>query len=494
MRTTQVARQLALVRATTANLSPRDGSALAPLPVSTAADVDAAVALGADVAASASWGAREAVGARAGVLHALAAAVRGRREELARLESVDMGKALVESRADVAFCADVLDYYAALAPRALADAQIELDAPPFAARVVPSAVGVVGCVTPWNYPLLQATAKLAPALAAGCAVVLKPSPLASLSCLQLGAMAEAAGAPRGALSVVTGGPPAAAPAGADEDGAHRLLAHPHLAKLSLTGSERAGGAALRAAAEHVRPTALELGGKGAMLVFEDAALEAAVGWCLLGAFANAGQVCSATSRLLVHRPIAARFTDMLVRAAAALRVGDPLAEGVAMGALVSAARREAVLAAVASSRAAGATLLLGGGPAAVPGLNGGYYMEPTILASAPRDSAAWRDELFGPVLAVASFEDEAEALALANDSRFGLAHAVFSADAARCERVAAALDAGTVWVNCSQLVWPATPFGGWKASGFGREYGLPGLQVYLRYKTISAAPAGQPVQ
>lgn len=471
--------------ATFVNLSPRDGLALGEIADMSAADVDAAAELGSACAAS-SWSERASVGRRADVLRGIAAGIREREAELARLETLDCGKPLRESLSDMQACAALFDYYAELAPARLRDAPLRLDDPPFSARVCPSALGLVACVTPWNYPLLQAAAKVAPALAAGCAVLLKPSPLASLSCLRLGDLAAQAGAPAGALSVLTGGPPCGA-----AGGAARLLSQPRLSKLSLTGSERAGMAALAAAAPHVRPTSLELGGKGAALVFEDAHVPSAVQWLLHGFAANAGQVCSATSRLLVHAPIAPELCAALAEAVGGLRVGDPLLPGTQVGPLISRARRDEVAAAVASAEAEGATVLCGGGgPLAVRGLEGGFYLTPVLLADVPAGSAAWRDELFGPVLCVRTFESEGEAVRLANDSAYGLAHAVLSADVERCERVGAALHAGTVWLNCSQLAWPQAPFGGWKRSGFGREYGEAGLDEYLRHKTVASAPAG----
>ncbi|KAG8465168.1 hypothetical protein KFE25_012531 [Diacronema lutheri] len=474
-------------RATFANLSPRDGLPFGEVHDMGADEVEALIALGSGCAAS-SWGQRASVERRGAVLRAMAATLRRREAELARLETLDCGKPLRDSLADVRMASSLFDYYADAAPAALADVPLRLDEPPYEARVVPSALGLVACVTPWNYPLLQASAKVAPALAAGCAVVLKPSPLASLSSAELGTIAAEAGAPAGALSVVTGGPPTGA-----ADGAASLLAHARVAKLSLTGSDAAGVLALRAAAPLLRPTSLELGGKGAMIVFEDAGMPAAVHWLLAGFVANAGQVCSATSRLLVHRPIARALVDALADAVSALVVGDPLSAQTDVGPVISHERRGAIVAAVRAAAAAGATVIAGGEPVSVPGLEGGFYVAPTLLADVPSDCAAWTDEIFGPVLAIRAFETEEEAVRLANDSPYGLAHAVISADAARCERVGAALDAGTVWLNCAQLVWPATPFGGWKRSGIGREYGVAGLNEYLRYKTVSRAPAGHRV-
>lgn len=466
--------------------SPRDGVRLSTVRDMSAVEVDELVTA-ARGCHSSSWSSRGNVRERARVLRGLGAAIRAQSDELARMETLNCGKPIRDSRADMAFCADAFEFYAEAAPRALAEQPIEsLSEPPFSSRVVPSAAGVVVCVTPWNYPLMQAVAKVAPALAAGCSVLLKPSPLASLTCLKLEQLAREAGAPEGALRVVTGGPPASAGGG----GAERLVSHPAIDRLSFTGSVRGGVQMLHASADHVRPTSLELGGKGAMIVFEDADLPSVVDWAMLGIFANAGQICSATSRLLVHRPIAEELLERLVRAAERVVVADPLDEATEVGPVVSHAQREAVLAAIDGARSEGARVLCGGGPAQVPGLEGGYYVQPTVLAGLPRTARAWRDEIFGPVLAVAEFDTEDEAVTHANDSEYGLAHAVMSADSQRCDRVGARLDAGSVWLNCSQAVFVPTPFGGWKRSGFGREWGEAAIDEYVRYKTVTAGQHG----
>jgi len=344
----------------------------------------------------------------------------------------------------------------------------------------------VACVTPWNYPLMQAICKVAPALAAGCPVVLKPSPLASLTCLELGTMALEAGFPEGALSVLTGGPPAGV-----SDGASRLMSHPQVDFLSFTGSTRGGREMLNASAPLTRRTGLELGGKGAMIVFEDADIVAAVDWAMIGIFVCSGQVCSATSRLLVHSSIAADFTEALLAKTAAVVTGDPLDERTQHGAVISAYAKARILEAVAVGISDGATLACGGRVAEVADeLFGGFYVEPTILTDVPPTSALWREEVFGPVLSIATFETEAEAVARTNDTSYGLANAVMSADAERCERVSASLEAGTVWINCNQALFPQTPFGGWKASGFGKEWGEAGMHEYIRTKTVTSVRAG----
>eukprot|EP00908_Phaeocystis_cordata_P025756 Transcript_8235.p1 GENE.Transcript_8235~~Transcript_8235.p1 ORF type:complete len:504 (+),score=208.49 Transcript_8235:80-1591(+) len=467
-------------------ISPRDGKPFATLQDWSAADVDAAVTRGRSHLAS-SWASRGAVDGRCDVLRRMGAALRERLEEFSQLETLDCGKPIVESRVDIETCAALFDYYAELAPGVLLDEPLAVPDDAFASRVVPHPVGLVGAVTPWNYPLMQAVVKVAPALATGCAVLLKPSPLASLTCEKLGELGADAGLPEGALAVVTGGPP-----GGAADGAAALVQHPQLDYLSFTGSGATGRALLHASAEALRPTALELGGKGAMIVFDDAELAAVVDWAMVGIFSCTGQVCSATSRLLVHKPLYEELVARLVEGARKVRTGDPLLEETQMGPIVSAAQKAKVLAAVDAAVAGGAEVLLGGGEAPVAGLEGGYYVQPSLLLDrAPRlGGVAWRDEIFGPVLTIATFETEDEAVELANDSPYGLGHAVMSADAARCERVGARLEAGTVWLNCSQAMWPSTPFGGWKQSGFGREWGAAGMREYLKHKTVTSAPPG----
>ena len=535
--------------------SPRDGQVFAEIADWSAGEVDAAVAAAKGAAASA-WAKPDAVGVRSASLRALATAIRRDTPRLADLEARDCGKPIAEAEADMGACADLFDFYAEIAPAELAPVPLALPDAEFASRVVAYPMGIAACVTPWNYPLMQAVCKVAPALAAGCATLLKPSPLASLTCLEMGKLAAAeAGLPDGALTVLTGGPPDGA-----SDGASRLLAHPSVDFLSFTGSTRGGVEMLNASAPLVRPSGLELGGKGAMLVFDDADLASVVDWAMVGIFVTSGQICSATSRLLVHASKKSELLEALHAKALAIKLGDPLEASTQMGAVISAESASRILAIVqvggrrctrarpparqpppaprslsrtrslssarpsasfrpdrrimtpltttplalfrALSRASpgaqqaqadGSTLLCGGGDGKGGGgsipdeLAGGYYVQPTILTDVPLASAAWREEIFGPVLCVQTFETEADAVALANDSPYGLAHAVMSSDAARCERVAAQLEAGTVWMNCNQPLWPVTPFGGWKASGFGKEWGAAGMHEYLRHKTVTGA-------
>jgi len=474
-------------------VSPIDGQAFTTIAHASAADVDRAVRGARACFDESSWPRMDAK-ARAGVLRKIAAALRdpAKLAELSTIESRDCGKPLAESNGDISFCADVFDYYADVAPARLSPTALPLPAgeggaSDFAARVEHEPLGVVGCITPWNYPLMQAVMKVAPALAAGCAVVLKPSPLASLTCCALGEVAAAAGAPAGALNVVTGGPPQEVAGGST---GQRLIDHRLLDKVSFTGSGAAGHKMLAASAQHLRPTALELGGKSAFIIFEDAEehLEAVVDWAMVGIFSCTGQVCSATSRLLVHKDIEPRLTQRLLEAAARLKVGDPLDDATQMGPLVSEVQQQRVLQAVRMAEAEGCTVRAP--PLSLPeALRGGFYVPPTIVTGAGDASQAWRDEIFGPVLCIRAFSTEEEAVALANDTPYGLANAVYSADRARCSRVASQLRSGVVWENCSNALFPSTPFGGraGKASGFGFEYGLPGLMEYVSEKTIVSA-------
>jgi len=380
-------------------------------------------------------------------------------------------------------CASAFNYYAGIAPQKLAPMQLPKEEDGYDSKVVHDPIGVAGLVTPWNYPLMQAVLKVAPALAAGNTVVLKPSPWASLTCSMLGGIAKDAGLPAGALNVITGGPPGG-------DAGQYLIDHPELDVLSFTGSGPTGNKILRASAEKLRRSSLELGGKGALIVFEDAQLDVAVDWAMCGIFLCTGQVCSATSRLLVHEDIAEEMLARLKEKTSALKVGHPMAEGTMMGPVVSSSQYDKVLGAISQAQAEGAKLLVGGGRPELPDdLANGYYIQPTILTEVSVDNSAWREEIFGPVLSVRTFKDEAEAIAAANDSHYGLAHAVLSQDEKRARRVGAQLDAGVVWQNCNQALHTSTPFGGKKMSGFGWELGEAGLMEYVSCRTIvNAAP------
>ncbi|MFT0532505.1 aldehyde dehydrogenase family protein [Castellaniella hirudinis] len=438
-------------------------------------DVDAAVRAARRAFDQDGWPQRSGA-QRAGYLRAIAQGIRAEVDALARLEVLDNGKPLAEAKWDVEDAAGCFEFYAGLAEAldqsgaetlALSDARFE-------SKVVREPLGVAAAIIPWNYPLLMAAWKVAPALAAGCTVVLKPAEATSLTALELAAIAHRAGLPPGVLNVVTGLGAVAGQALAD---------HPQVDKLAFTGSGVVGSRIMAAAARDIKCVSLELGGKSPFLVFEDSDLDQAVEWVMFGIFWNQGEVCSATSRVLVQEKLYPRFLSRLVEETDKIVVGDGLAEGTQLGPLVSRPQYDKVLSAIERARAAGAVVACGGTRPATP--TQGYYLRPTVLTDVPLDSDAWREEIFGPVVCVRPFGTEAEAVRLANDTRFGLAAAVMSGDTARAERVAAALRAGIVWINCSQPTFTEAPWGGYKQSGIGRELGRWGLDNYLETKQIT---------
>ena len=419
---------------------------------------------------------------RARYLRAIADGIRARQGEIARLEVIDNGKPLPEADWDVADAAGCFDFYAGLAeqldndpeePIALADAR-------FTSKAVREPIGVAGAIIPWNYPLLMAAWKVAPALAAGCTVVLKPAEVTSLTALELAAVADEAGLPPGVLNIVTGAGSVAGQA---------LIDHKAVDKLAFTGSGPVGSKIMAAAARDIKRVSLELGGKSPFVVFDDADIDEAVEWIMFGIFWNQGQVCSATSRVLVQERIYDRLLSRLIEKTKKIMIGNGLEEGVLLGPLVSRRQYEQVLRAIEAAKAAGATIACGG--KRPEGFDRGYYLEPTILTDVPLESDAWREEIFGPVLCIRPFSTEDEAIELANDSRFGLAAAVMSKDDVRAERVAAAFRAGIVWINCSQPTFTEAPWGGYKESGIGRELGRWGLENYLETKQITRFAAGE---
>ena len=463
--------------------SPADGSVLAELSDASADDARRAVAAAARCHASGP--SFRAAAARRDALERAAAALREDATVYATNEARDCGKTFAEAEGDVAYCADMLDYYAGLVEdgttrerRAPPPAAYGLDA---ACTVATYPAGVAALVTPWNYPLLQAVLKVAPAVAAGCPFVLKPSPLASLTCVDFLQTILGPLSPPGACNLLTGGPPLSG----SERGAGALLADPRVAVCSFTGSSRGGEAVLNAAAPFARPSALELGGKGALIVLDDADVEAAADQALVGILSCAGQVCSATSRLLIQRPIFDAVVERVLEKMAAVVVGKPLDAATTMGPLVSREQQERVLGFVERARQAALDVRQ---PARPQADASGYFAPPTLVTGDLEGAEIWREEVFGPVLCAMPFESDADAIALANASRFGLAHAVFSADEARAAKCADALDAGVVWVNANQVLWPDTPFGGWKASGFGFEQGREGMAPFLRRKSVVVAP------
>jgi len=462
-----------LVASTLPALNPATEETVADVAAGAAQDV--ALAVAAARVALPAWRAIGGTG-RAAYLRAIAQGIRDRTEELAALSSRNNGKPLAEARLDVGDAAATYDYYATLAVKldAAQEAPVSLEVKEFRSTTRLESVGVVALIVPWNFPLTTAAWKVAPALAAGCTVVLKCSEITPLPELALGAIAAAVALPRGVLNIINGtGAEVGAP----------LCAHPHVDKISFTGSNRVGEDIMARAARQMKRVTLETGGKSPMIVFEDADPDQAVEWIIGGIFFNCGQVCSATSRLLVHQDLAARLLPKLKAAAEALTIGDAFAENTVMGPITSAAQLATVMRYIESGRAEGLTLLTGGRRA--PGFKRGWFVEPTIFIDVPTSSALWREEIFGPVLCVRTFATESEAIELANDSDFGLAAGIISADTARARRVARELEAGHIWINSLQVIFPQTSWGGFKRSSIGRELGPWGLQAFLEVKHIT---------
>lgn len=434
-------------------------------------------AVSAAQAALARWAASPGA-ERGAVLRRIAAGVAERRERLMQLQSSNNGKPQFEAAIDVDDVIATFEYYAGLAEAldAAQDRDVPLPSDAFSARVRREPCGVVGLIVPWNFPMVTTAWKLAPALAAGCSVVLKPSEVTPLPELELAAIIAASGLPKGVFNLVCGtGLAVGAP----------LAADPRVAKISFTGSNAVGVQVMQRAAETIKGVSLELGGKSSLLVLADADLELAVELACGGGFFNAGQMCSATSRVLVADELADEFLLRLKARAEAIRVADPFDPEVEMGALVNQAQYRRVLAHIEQGRNAGARLVCGGErPAQLPR---GYFLRPTIFTEVPLDSALWREEIFGPVLCVRSFASEEEAIALANDSEFGLVASVVGGDVGNAERVADALQAGLVWINAPQVIFPQTAWGGYKQSSIGRELGPWGLQAFQEIKHVVRA-------
>ncbi|MBP5955345.1 aldehyde dehydrogenase family protein [Pseudomonas anatoliensis] len=424
-----------------------------------------------------SWS--QTTGAERGViLRNIATGVRNGREHLMKLQSSNNGKPLFEAAIDVDDVIATFDYYAELAEGldAQQDSNVPLPSEDFSARLRREPCGVVGLIVPWNFPMVTTAWKLAPALAAGCCVVLKPSEVTPLPELELAAIIAESGLPNGVFNLVCGtGLAVGAP----------LSAEPRIAKISFTGSNAVGVQVMQRAAETVKGVSLELGGKSSLLVLADADIDLAVELACGGAFFNAGQMCSATSRVLVAEELEEEFLMRLQKRAQAIRVADPFDPEVEMGALVNQAQYQRVLGHIDRGLSAGAKLLCGGNrPEHLPR---GYFLQPTVFTDVPLDSALWCEEIFGPVVCVRSFSSEAEAIALANDSQFGLVASVVTRDVETADRVANALQAGLVWLNAPQVIFPQAAWGGYKQSSIGRELGPWGLAAFQEIKHVIRA-------
>lgn len=440
------------------------------IPVATPADVADAVA--AARRAAPSWG-KALPGARAKLLNALADLIDGDAARLALLETTDNGKVIRETGNQMGYAARLFRYYASWADKVTGDV-VPLDVADTAGLAVREPFGVVACVTAWNSPVAILCNTMPAALAAGNCVIVKPSEHASVTTLEIARLVEKAGFPAGVFQVVTG---------AGEVGA-ALTSSPGIDKISFTGSPGVGRAIAGAGAANLKPVCLELGGKSPNIVFDDCDFERALIGALAGIFGATGQTCIAGSRLLVQRGVYDRMVEGLAARAGQIRMGDPRAPETEMGTAANEPQFNKILSFIEAAKGDGARLVAGGGRADGPGLEKGFFVQPTIFADVCNDMKVAAEEIFGPVLSIIPFADEDEAVQIANDTPYGLASGVWSQDIDRCMRMMRAIKSGVVWVNTYRQAAPQLPFGGMKDSGYGRVRGHAGILEWLQTKTV----------
>jgi acyl-CoA reductase-like NAD-dependent aldehyde dehydrogenase len=451
-------------------LNPHDNSNIADVAEAKAADVDRAVM--AAHKALPGWS-RMGAAERGRLLLKLADRIEGRAEELAQLESLDTGHPLRDTRMlDVPRTAVTFRYFGGMADK-LEGTVVPVEKG-FLNYVLREPVGVVGQIVPWNFPLMFCSWKMGPALAAGNCVVMKPAELTPLSSLRIAELMAEVGFPPGVVNVLPGYGMTA--------GAH-LAAHPDVQKIAFTGSTATGRTVVQASAGNLKRVQLELGGKGANIVFEDANIPAAIGGSAFAIFHNQGQACIAGSRLLLHERIADQFLDGFLKLAGSIRVGNPLDPATEMGPLTSRQHQDRVLRYTQIAHQEGGEILLGGKAPEDPALAKGCYVLPTVVRAQPQDRVC-QEEVFGPFVAVSTFKDEAEALEIANGTAYGLGGGLWTRDLQRAHRVASHMVSGMVWINCYKRVNPGSPFGGVRGSGYGREMGFEAMREYTDAKSV----------
>jgi len=461
--------------------NPATGELVAEVAKATKEDAERAVLAAREAFDHGKWR-KYPINRRSQVLNNIASIMRSRFKELVELEILDTGKSLDAAKGQVSQAIEDFEFYAG----AIVGHRGTVNNMPgqFHNYTEKEPVGVCAQIIPWNYPIMMAAWKIAPAIAVGCSVVVKPASLTPLTAIILGEICLEAGVPAGVVNIVPG-------SGAEVG--DYLVQHPKVNKVAFTGSTPIGKDIMGKASETLKRVTLELGGKSPNLVFEDADLDAAVDGSLYGIFYNSGQSCEARSRLYVHEDIYDEFIQKFVGKTKKLVLGNPFDKGTHVGAIIDQGQVDVIDGYVKSAIEDGAEILAGGKPAAVEGFEGGYWYEPTVIANVNHEMKVVQEEIFGPVVVVMKFKDEKEAIKLANDTEFGLGSAIWTKDGARATRVANEIQAGIVMVNCPFSAMPGTPFGGYKQSGFGRELCIETLDLYTETKSIVSYYGSRPL-